>query len=247
MSENTPYFESITAARSLRIKDPFDTAHQTISLETQAELAKNSVSEAFREFFGMYYPSMQHLTLEDQEMLLAYYLLGQPQWCLAKLARSTQTLCSFRIRMALKKLGVITINQGPPSVEVLDRVLNEHGLNCLIQGIPTSLMIEEYRKRRSFRAVADFLCIHRPDIRRALSRVVDVLLKDSHEEHAAIGAYIHGLIDKASPSGTGFSTRQAHRFAHIHRADPRCVGEFVIMTSDPAFDDHALVSRAAHD
>ena len=247
MAENTAYFESITAARSMKIKDPFESAHQTISMETQADLAKNSVSEAFREFFGLYQPAMRHLTLEDQEMLLAYYLLGQPQWCLAKLARSTQTLCSFRIRMALKKLGVITIHQGPPSVAVLDKVLAEHGLNGLIPGLRTAVLIDEYRKRRSFRSVADHFCIHRPDIRRALARVVDVLLRDPHEEHAAIGAYIHGLIDKASPSGTGFTSRQTHRFAHIHRSDPCCVGEFVISTTDPAFDDHALVSRAAHD
>ena len=230
----------------MQVKDPFDTQHQTISLETQMDLAKNSISESLRENFGLFFPLLNNLTLEDYELILAYYFLGQPQWCLAKLCRSTQTLCSFRIRMALKKLGVMTMSQGHPTRETLDLILDSHGLNTILS-VKTSILVEEYRKRRSFMAVADALGLHRPDVRRALTKAANTLMGDQHEEHIAFGAYIHGLIDKASVSGVGFSAKKFQRHAHIHKSDPHCVGNFQISTTDPFFDDHVLVSRAAYD
>lgn len=245
MSENTPYFESITAARSMKVGAE-DFADATISLETQSDLAKDSVGESIRDNFGRFLPFLRHLNPEDQELLMSYYLLSKPQWCLAKLYRSTQTLCSFRIRMALKKLGVAAMHDGHPPVAVLDDILVLHDVNQLIDGVRTSTIVDEYRHRRSFTGVADALHLHRPDVRRALTKAVNVLMDDQHEEHVAFGAYIHGLIDKASITGTGFSARKIQKHSHLHKADPNVVGAFRINVTDPSFDEHVLVSRASY-
>lgn len=229
------------------MSDPFDSEHQTISLETQPDLARNSISESLRENLAVFLPPMKNLSPEDYEMVLAYYLLRSPQWCLAKLCHSTQTLCSFRIRMALKKLGVVAACGGHPSQETLDSVLELHSLNHLVSSVPTSLLVVEYRRRRSFLAVADALHLHRPDVRRALTKAATVLMGDKHENHAAFGAYIHGFLDKASISGVGFSQRKTQQLADVYKSDPKCAGEFCVLTTDPALEDHFLVSRAAYD
>ena len=246
MAETTPYFESITAARSMLVEDPSDFAFETISLETQQDLARDTVGESIQAHFGAILPHMRLLSPEDQELLLSYFLLAKPQWCLAKLYQSTQTLCSLRIRLALKKLGVVTKYQGHPTQEALDAILEEHGLNALVEGVKTSTLVVEYRQRRSFAAVADLLRIHRPVVRRALTQVVNTLMSDPHEEHAAVGAYIHGLIDKASITGQGYSAQKARKLSHVHKKDPSLVGSFHIDLSDPAFDEHVLVSHASN-
>lgn len=246
MAENTAYFESITAARSMRVTDPEAFTHETISMETQSELARDTVGESLQAHFGDILPHLRLLSPEDQELLFSYFLLSKPQWCLAKLYQSTQTLCSLRIRLALKKLGIVTLYGGHPSQEELDKVLDVHELNDLVEGVKTSTLIVEYRQRRSFSAVADVLRVHRPAIRRALTQVVNVLMEDPHDEHVAVGAYVHGLIDKASIQGQGYSARKAQKLSHVHKVDPALVGSFHISLADPAFDEHVLVSRASH-
>ena len=246
MAECTPYFEAITAARSIRVADPADFKDETISMETQGDLARDTVGDSLRENLRDYLPHIRRLSPEDQELLLSYYLLSKPQWCLAKLYQSTQTLCSFRIRLAVKKLGVATAYNGHPTLEDLTLVLEDHNLNHLVEGVTTAALVVEYRTRRSFAAVADALRVHRPSVRKALTQAVNVLFEDPHSEHKAIGAYIHGLIDKASIQGYGFNLKKAEKLAHVFKTDPALVGAFTIDLSDPAFDDHVLVSRASH-
>jgi hypothetical protein len=245
LAEMSPYFDAVTAQRSLLISDPSLFADATISLETQHDLARDTVGEAFREHFGRYVPFLRFLSPEDAELLLVYFVLGKPQWCIAKLYCSTQTICSFRIRLALKKLGLAATYGGPPPSQAFDDVLEAHNLNHLLEPVRTSLLVSEYETRRSFTLVADHLRLHRPDVRRALTKASTVLLSDQHDEHAAFGAWIHGMIDKASITGVGFTSRKAARHTHLHRVDPGIVGSFRINVSDVAFEDHVLVSRAA--
>ena len=246
MAENSPYFESITAARSMRVKDHEAFVDETISMETQSDLARDSVGESLQTNFALILPRLRLLSPEDQELLFSYFFLAKPQWCLAKLYRSTQTLCSLRIRMALKKLGIVMIYNGHPSQEELDDILESHSLNALVEGVKTSTLIVEYRSRRSFAAVADALRLHRPAIRRALTQVVSVLMDDPHEEHKAVGAYVHGLVDKASIQGQGYSAKKVASLSHVHKTDPALVGAFHIDLADPAFEEHVLVSRASN-
>ena len=243
MAENTAYFDSITATRSMRVKDPFDTAFQTISLETQPDLAKDSVALSIQDNFGRFLPFLRMLNVEDQELGFAYFLLGKPQWALAKLYKSTQTQCSYKIRMAMKKLGVLMTYNGHPTEEDLDLILEEHGVND-ITPIRSSRLVVEYRTRRSFASVADTLKLHRPDVRRALNKAATTLLNDEHPEHVALGAYIHGLIDKASISGTGLSDRKMAKHVHMHKTDPLCVGVSLTNVEDPGFAS-VLVSKAS--
>ena len=246
MAENSAYFEAITAVRSMRVDDPFDASTETISAETQMDLARDSVGVALRDSLDTFLPYMEHLTLEDQELIKLYFLVEKPQWCLATIHRSTQTLCSQRIRHAVKRLALHAIHKGPPDQHALDHILDDHGLNKPIPGGPsTGRLIVEYRKRKSFSAVTDVLQCPRPQVRRAIISAATTLLKDEHEEHTAYGAYIHGLIDQAAVHGPGFSEAKRLKCAHAHTIDPHLVGLPRINSSDPDAHDHVLVSKAA--
>lgn len=58
-----------------------------------------------------------------------------------------------------------------------------------------------------------------------------------------MGAYIYSLIDKASPSGVGYSKRKQQKLGHLYMTDPLILGEFRIGVEDPEFDT-GFVSRA---
>ena len=72
-----------------------------------------------QEHFGQFLRLLRHLPAEDQELLLSYYVLGKTQNTLATIQHSTQTVCSFKIRMARYrskhecKLGLIRISPTP--------------------------------------------------------------------------------------------------------------------------------------
>ena len=76
-----------------------------------------------------------------------------------------------------------------------------------------------------------------------LSRASKKLMesKDPHEH--ALGAYVHSLIDKANPSGTGYSKRKVSKLGHIYRSDSPILGEFRVNVQDRDFDQW-FVSRA---
>jgi hypothetical protein len=174
--------------------------------------------------------------------LLSYYLLSKTQNTLAIIHKSTQTVCSFRIRMAVKTLACF-IMMGEPTVEHMHTILERAGLEKSLEKLDLSECIDLYAKTRSFQRIAEVHHLHRPDIRRAMSRASKALMesKDAHEH--ALGAYIHSLIDKANPSGVGYSKRKMQKLGHIYRVDPPVLGEFRIKVEDPDFD-HMFVSRA---
>ena len=245
MPENSPYFEAITAKRSMLVS-PEDSCGQTISLETQADLAQDTIGVALQENYGAFIRYMEFLALEDQELINLYYQAAKPQWCLAAFHRSTQTLCSQRLRLAVKRLALMAMFQGPPSQDVLDDILEEHQLNRLIpQGPTTSSLVVEYREHHSFSVVTDVLRCSRPQARRALIASAASLLKDEHEEHTAFGAYIHGLIDQASVLGSGYSENKRLKCAHGFVNHPALVGQASIRLDDLQDYDHVLVSRAS--
>lgn len=249
MAENSPYFEMIVAARAMSkgFHDEADylTADTCMSLETQADMMAEHIGTYIHENFDDFLRHLRLLPPEDQEILLAYYLLNRPQWCIAKLYRSTQTVCSSKLRMAVKKLGSVVIFGVPTTVD-MDPILEAKGLNSLVQGIATSALIDEYRRVHSFALVAKRFKVHRPDVRRALSHTAKTLLtlKNSDKE-IALGAYLHGLIDKASSSGQGYNQRKLDKYTHVVRRDPSVLGAFRISITDPDFE-HVLVSKASY-
>src|ERR1700733_6088096 len=104
MAENSVFFEAVVAQRSMLLDD--ETALEgctTVSLETQSDMAESDVLTYIEGNFPEFIRNLRYLSKEDQELLLGYYVLAKTQATLAVLHRSTQTLCSARLRMAMQK------------------------------------------------------------------------------------------------------------------------------------------------
>lgn len=249
MSENTPYFDSITSARALLLDEEEQLeGTTTISLETQADLAEEDILSFINDNFDRFLRTLRYLKKEDQELLLSYYLLSKTQNTLAIIHKSTQTVCSFRIRMAVKTLGTFFM-MGEPSEEMLHAVLEKAGLEDSLnkEDAPPapalSKVVMEYVRSRNFQQVAHHFGLHRPDVRRAMSRASKTLMDSKDGKEAAVAAWLHSLIDKVSPTGTGFSKRKAQKMGHLYRSDPAILGQFRMNIEDPNFGA-MFVSRA---
>ena len=243
MSENTPYFDSITSARAMLLDEDEQLAGcTTISLETQMDMTEDDILTYVLENFSEFLRKLRYLKKEDQELLLSYYLLSKTQNCLAIVHKSTQTVCSFRIRMAVKTLACF-IMMGEPTPERMHETLVQAGLETSLGKLELSKAVDLYSKTRSFQRIAELHKLHRPDIRRAMSRASKQLMESKNTQEHALGAYIHSLIDKANPSGVGYSKRKVSKLGHIYRTDPALLGEFRIRVEDKDFE-HMFVSRA---
>lgn len=242
MSENTAYFEAIVAQRAMLLDpDEYQNDH-TVSLETQSDIVSQSIMTYIHDNFSKFMEHLKYLSFEDQELLLAYYLLGKTQWSIARLHGSTQTICSFKLRLAMKRLGTYML-MGVPTIEKIDSILEQHDTAYFTPTIRYSQMIDAYSKTRSFKAVANQFSLKRPDVRRALSTLSKSLLTSKDAPTLALGAFVFGLIDKASAQGRGLSQRERAKICPIYRRDPEMFGSFVVDTATPEFD-HFLVSRA---
>jgi hypothetical protein len=243
MPENSPYFMGITDERALLLTQEEQLeGNTTISFETQSDLTDEDLLTCIQENFSDFLRLLRYLTREDQELLLSYYLLSKTQNTLALIHKFTQTVCSSYIRMAVKKIGAFIL-LGEPSAEVIENILKKANLEDSLKGVSLSKAIALYDKTRSFQYVANTFKIHRPDIRRAMSRASKHLVESKDDREQVLGAYIHGLIDKASASGQGFSKRKMAKQCHIYRVDPKYLGEFRINLKDPNIDQ-LFVSRA---
>jgi hypothetical protein len=244
MAENSAYFESIVANRAMLLteEEALEGA-QLIGVESQADLAEEDILTYIQSNFGNFLRILRSLKKEDQELLLSYYLLSKTQNTLATIHKSTQTVCSFRIRMAVKTLGTFIMMGGAPTVDVMQEILKGAGLEESLKTIGLSKVVDEYVRCRNFQRIAEIHKLHRPDIRRAMSRASKQLMESKDPREHALGAYIHSLIDKANPAGQGYSKRKIAKQCHIYRSDPSVLGEFRISVSDPDFG-HMFVSRA---
>ena len=215
-----------------------------LSMESDPKFHEDQKILAYiQENFPMFLRTLRFLKKEDQELLLSYYLLAKTQNTLAIIHRSTQTVCSFRIRMAVKTLCAFLLYEEEFTPEKMKTVLTGAGLENCVKNVPLSTIIDLYVKTRSFQRIAEIHKLHRPDIRRAMSRASKQLMESKDPMEHALGAFIHSLIDKANPSGTGFSKRKVQKLGNIYRTDPPILGEFKIKITDPDFD-HMFVSRA---
>jgi hypothetical protein len=245
--ESSVYFDSIISKRSVEAyeQDEEKFLDQTVSLETQNDLIEEHISMYIKENFLDFLKILRSISIEDQELLLSYYMISKPQWCLAKVHRSTQTICSFKIRMAVKKLGAIIIFGTEPCLKKMSAVLESNNLESIHKTVKTSILIDDYRKYRNFSIVAKKNNIHRPDVRRILSQVSKILLAKEDELSLSLGAMVYGLIDKASANGQGFSKRKLDKMSFLYKEDPEILGSFCIDVEDKAFE-HVMVSRANH-
>jgi len=214
----------------------------TISLETQADLAEEDILSFINDNFDRFLTTLRFLKKEDQELLLSYYLLSKTQNTLAIIHKSTQTVCSFRIRMAVKTLGTFVM-MGEPNEEMLHAILEKAGLENSLEKVTLSKVVMEYVRTRNFQQVATHFGLHRPDVRRAMSRASKALMDSKEGKEAAVAAWLHSLIDKVSPVGVGFSKRKAAKCGHIYMQSPSILGEFRVNILHPDFGQW-FVSRA---
>lgn len=244
MSENTPYFNAIVAARAMTISEDENFSDQTISLETQQDLMGESVYAYVWNNFDTFIRLIRNLSDEDQELLLSYYVLGKTQTSLAIVNKSTQTICSSKIRMAAKRLGA-HILLGDMSEETLDELLEPLGYMYYDKdpSVKISQMIRLYSEVNSFQDVADAFGVYRPDVRRTITNLSKDLLTKNNLKLLALGAYIHGLIEKSSAKGHGPSKSRMISRGHMFSRDPEILGRFDIDLADPSFND-VLYPRA---
>jgi hypothetical protein len=214
-----------------------------VSIETaEDQQQEEDIWVWLQEHLEQFLRLLRHLPTEDQELLLSYYLLGKTQNTLATIHHSTQTVCSFKIRMAVKNLCVFLM-MGEPTQETMRDILIGVSLEFTPPlKTPLSRLIWEYARCRDFAQLARIRHIHRPDIRRAMSRASKALLEMKGREHA-LGAYIYSLIDKANPSGQGYTKRKLAKQGHVVKTDPPIIGQFRIDVTDPDFEA-MFVSRA---
>ena len=201
-----------------------------------------------QENFSEFVQTLRFLSKEDQELLLSYYILSKTQNTLALIHKSTQTVCSFRIRQAVKRIGTFMM-LGAPTEEVMAKVFKDASIEEVLptnskgEQVKLSQVVAMYEKTRSFQQVADTFGLHRPDIRRAMSRAAKQLNDSKDPQEIALGAFVHGLIDKASASGQGYSKRKLSKLCHIYRQDPEILGSFVLNVQNPDFH-YLFTSRA---
>ena len=249
--------DAMVASRSVLLSDEEALAGgTTISCETTDEMGEDDIYVYCQDHFADWLRVIRVLSREQQQLLLSYYLLGKTQIVLSKLLHSTQTVMSFRIRMAVKLAGTYIMMGGDPSVETMRVILIKAGLEDSLKKVALSEIIAMYAGCHSFEKIAKAYHLHRPDIRRAMSRASKHLLRGdgTHQfseetssaspEELALGAYIFNLIDKADPSNSGTTRRQKAKTARcVFRIDPPCTGEFRIAVNDPGWDS-MFVSRA---
>jgi hypothetical protein len=245
MAETTPYFDQITSARALLLSEEEALAgNVTLSLETQRDLAEDDIYSFIDENFAVFMRILRFLKKEDQELMLSYYLLSKAQNTLAVIHHTTQTVCSFQIRMAVKTMGTFLMMGGTPSEELLHEVFTKAGFEDVLETVSLSKVVSEYARVRSFQAVAKTFNVHRPHIRRHMSKVSKALMDSDNANEAAVAAWIHSLIDKMSPLGTGFSKRKAKKMeTTLYRHDKPIVGQFRINIEDPDIDQ-MFIGRA---
>jgi hypothetical protein len=259
MSENTPYFDAITSDRSIfHFKEDEEASlegKQLISIESEGT-AEEDFFVYVTENFSSFYRLIRYLKREDQDLLLAYYCLHKTQNQLGPVFGCTQTICSQRLRMAVRTLCAYIIFGGIPTADQLRPFLEKAGWEeVLLQGtsggfrqkddsdyktqsgadgspseenIKCSLseIIVDYARTRNFVTVANKHGVHRPDVRRKMKKAAVALGEMKEMEMQAIGAYILRMIDKANPAGAGDSARQKAKQGPFITKDSPELGAF---------------------
>lgn len=250
--ENSPYFDTITANRSIEQygEDPDSSLEGTQLISAETVLTdEQGISTYIHTHFEEFLKHLQKMDTVSQNLLLAYYVLGKPQTQLAPLFGTTQTMCSFSIRAAVRALtAVIMFGGGRPSKEIMCRILTEAGCEVWLEGpnkgFGLSDLLEEFVLTRNYGSVAKKFGVHRPDIPRALRIVTNRLRESREREQAALGWYIESLINRASRTGGGLGRHQARKFEDMSFETSDVLGKFVLQNPTQGEIDQIFASRA---
>lgn len=237
MATETTYLDAITSARAMLLSE--EEALQglgMLSAETQGSEGSDSFYTFCAERFPEWLAVIRRLTPEQQELLLSYYVVGRTQTVLGPLFGCTQTIASYRLRLAVKVAGCFLMWGGAPTVEHMHEVLAKTEWENKLK-IPLSQLIADYAYCRSFAQIALRYGIHRPDIRRTMSRCSKEFLDDTtprSPEQVALGAYILSLVDRASFEAVGKTPREKQKdeVKVLFRTDPDILGQFRVDCAD---------------
>jgi hypothetical protein len=236
MAENSRYFTAIVAERSRHIDEQAALeGTATISVETGEEKVASSIEIFIHSNFADFVCYLRYLSKEDQELLLAYYVVTKTQTQLAPIHGSTQTLTSQRIRAAMQTLAAFIV-LGPPTAEAMRPIFETAGLEDELS-VPLCKVVEAYAKCRSFARVAEVYGLHRPSVRRAMRDAEQRLSGSGDTRERALAAYLHDLLDKASAAGTGMNARESRKQGHMYVRTSPVFDQFRIDVTHPDFDE----------
>lgn len=231
---------------------------QLISAETDSDLHRDEDIFAFiNGNFAAFLGYLRNLNPGDQELLLAYYCLHKTQTLLAPIFHTSQTLCSARMRAAVRAMCTYITFNGQPTEKQMRPILqavgaeetsmsmgsrkqkdleytSQYGKHGKSGGKAThslARLLAEYAEVRSFRMLADKYGILRPEIRRAFRCAAEKLEAGSREQQA-LAAWIRSLIDKANPIDVGETKRQAAKRGDVFVSDDERIADFRVRIED---------------
>lgn len=130
--ENSAYMESVAGDRAVLAYGHDEEAAldgaQLISAETDPDLRQEQDIFIFMNGnFAAFLGHLRNLNLRDQEFLLVYYSLRKTQTQLAHIFRTSQTLCSARMRAAVRAMCAYIVFGGQPAEERMRPILQAVG------------------------------------------------------------------------------------------------------------------------
>lgn len=230
------YFDSKVAARSMAASAHDFNNDQTISLETQADQCFQDIESCIIDHPGGCIAYIKKLHPDDQNLLFSYYFLHKAQSTIAHLLGTNQTTISSKLRMAVLRLGA-NILFGIPSVEEMHDILKKVDQTNYTSTLTYAEIIGLYATPGSDKKLAIFTGLKLTIIRKILADLSLILIGNKDRHAQALGAYVSGLVEKASANRTtGLGKRALAKQAQDHRRDPDIVGKFEIDVTDKDFD-----------
>jgi hypothetical protein len=236
---------------------------QLISAETDPGLQREQdififINENFAAFLGY----LHNLNLRDQELLLVYYCLRKTQTLLAPIFQTSHTLCSARMRAAVRVMCAYIAFGGQPTEERMRPILQAVGAEEASLSTRPKMQYKEHGENLSQRGKDGKAGKAGEKATHSLARLLAEcagersfrMLADRHgihqpeirrafrraaerlevggREQQALAAWIRSLIDKANPFGEGESKRQAAKRGDVFASDDARIADFRIRIED---------------
>lgn len=237
MSNPYAYFDSISESRAVgNFTDDEQAALRgdgLISVETEADIGPEAgIYEYVTDNFASFISRIRDLHPRDQEMLLSYYCLAKTQQHLGGIFRSTQTVCSARIRASVRSIAAVMMWGGSPTSDIMEPILARAGFPT-VAGHPLAELAAEYIACRSFSDVAMKHGVHRPLIRKSLRSAATAMMGETQPPDAqALGWFLNKLISHANPRGMGLGKPGREKEGDVAVTIPDIAGKNRVSTRD---------------
>ena len=238
--------DSVCSARALMLtEEEALSGGVTLSIETCEEFSEQDIETYIEDHFDSFLKYLRFLPKGEQDLLLSYYLLHVTQDDLGRVHGLTQTSCSSQLRLAVRAMTALMLYNGHPTEQQLEPSLAANGVAVIPllrcgQGtdtvdVPMSKIILMYKDVRNFVVVATEFGVHRPEIRRHITRVSEQLQATDSPLYQSVGSWMELLIDRAAATGEGRTKKAREMSANLTIRDPGILGEFRISVEDKNF------------